>query len=262
MKRLLLILLFLAASCNVFADCAIASDGIVQQAQSEFFLESEGLVWVGEPIEEIVDNDNFVRMIRMKVIEVWCGEIIKTPDAGSPAWASNFLNTDDEVFIFSPFGTSQDFSIAEGRYVIVSAWFGSFYSVSNCLNDLFPIDTTDNSVSGNIHGNNTFETIALDELKNEILGQTSCVNGLGIEQAPFEINVFPNPTNGYFQVQLASSVYSVNTNIRSIDGRLLSRQVEDSPNFSLDISDLEAGIYIIDLLIDDQYLYRQELVKL
>ena len=128
MKRLLLILLTIGFSLNVFADCAPSADGIVQNAQSNSFLESEGLVWFGEPIEEIVDSDNFVRMIRMKVIEVWCGEIMTMPDPGSPAWASNFLNTQDEIFIFSPFGTSQDFSLEEGRYVIVSAWFGPYYS--------------------------------------------------------------------------------------------------------------------------------------
>lgn len=262
MKRLILLILTFAPTLTSIADCIFDPNGIIHYAQSEPFQQSEGLVWVGEPIEEIVDETNYARMIRMQVIEVWCGDIKKTLDEGAPEWASEYINTDDEVFIYAPYGTSQDFSIPDGRYIITSPWYSFSYSVSNCFHDYLPIDVASNEVTGNIHGNGLTETIALAQLKNEILGDTSCTTSLGIEQAPFEINVFPNPSNGLFQIQLGNNAHSVTATVRSIDGRIVSVHSQDSGNFSLDISSLEAGIYILDLLIDETFAYRQELVKI
>lgn len=261
MKRILPLLLAVLPFYSALADCIPSVDGIVQNAQSDSFLENGGLIWVGEPIEEIVDEVNFTRMTRMRVVEVWCGTIIKEPDAGSPAFAINYLNTDDVVHISSPYGTSQDFTIPEGRYVIASKWYGYSYSVSGCVNDMYKIDLTDDSVTGNIYGENSFETILVSQLKTELIGNSSCATGLGIKEVPYEISVFPNPSAGAYNVQFGDTVNRVQVSLYGIDGRFISRRTENSGNFNFDISNLEAGIYMLDLFIDEKYVYRSELVK-
>lgn len=261
MRQLLVFTIFLGSFTALSADCIFSTDGLVQNLQTDIFQENEGLVWVGEKLEEIVDEANFVRMTRMKVIEVWCGEIQKMPVTGSPDWAFDYLNTDDEVFIYSPYGTSQDFSIPEGRFIIGSQWYDMFYSVSNCQVDMLPVDVGSNSVTGNLHGQGSIETLPIETVKNEIIGDSSCTTGLGIEAAPFNVNVFPNPSEGIFNVQLGESANAIEIGIHSIDGKLVSRQTANNGNFNVDISNLNPGVYILDLLIDEQFLYRTEVVK-
>jgi len=239
--------------------------------------DENGIAFVGEylqhqqVLEELGGMPSTVYVVQYRVTDLWCGEVITDfdPLVEAPIWASMFQNTQNEVWIaIRPLGGVFDVpDLNQRQFVAATTTFNAVYLINNTQGsiDSFssgPFDITSNDmVEGSL---TTLENqiLPLSEFRTELSACSSCTLASGIERAPFEISLYPNPTNGYFQVKLASLTQSANLAIRSVDGRLISNQVEDSASFSLDISDLEAGIYIIDLLIDDKFLYRTELVKL
>jgi len=61
------------------------------------------------------------------------------------------------------------------------------------------------------------------------------------------INIYPNPSNGIFYIDLPVSINDVNSELYSINGALISRQKHklNGKNFKLDITDKPAGVYFL-----------------
>lgn len=267
MKRLLVLSLYFICSYYAYADCALNENGFVQHVQTENFADSEGLVWIGEKIDETIDEENFIRVIRMSVIEVWCADIKYSPDDDSPSWAFDYLNTDDEIFIIAPYGSSQDFTIPEGPHVIASVWVGAYYAISPCANDLLAIDENTNSVTGYLHELYTTETLTIPELEEEIIEDPDCVNSIGsglsnrTNALSVEALVHPNPSNGKFYVTLSQASEAIEIRISSINGQRVLYKVVSGDYFEIDLSELESGVYFMDLVSEEFAAHSSELVK-
>lgn len=83
-------------------------------------------------------------------------------------------------------------------------------------------------------------------------GCTHVVNGvevdsqLSVGDESIQFSVFPNPSNGIFNIQLINSDAEVKVSIVDVTGRLVySEQVFGTSLFSIDISDRAAGTYYI-----------------
>jgi PKD repeat protein len=85
---------------------------------------------------------------------------------------------------------------------------------------------------------------------------------LGISQFNTrDLKIFPNPSNGRFHVQLGSDIFSeARLRVYDIKGMLLRDLPVFMPNFELDLSDLDVGIYMIHILNGNEY-YHSKLVK-
>jgi PKD repeat protein len=75
------------------------------------------------------------------------------------------------------------------------------------------------------------------------------------------IEIFPNPSNGRFQIIFDNDIHpGARLFVYDIKGILLKDIPVDHPYFELDLSDLNVGIYLINILNDNEY-YHSKLVK-
>ncbi|MFC4401086.1 T9SS type A sorting domain-containing protein, partial [Mariniflexile soesokkakense] len=61
------------------------------------------------------------------------------------------------------------------------------------------------------------------------------------------INIYPNPSNGIFNINLPVSINDINSELYNINGALISSQKHEfnGKNFGLDITDKPAGMYFL-----------------
>jgi len=75
----------------------------------------------------------------------------------------------------------------------------------------------------------------------------------GIEEVSdqFSLSIAPNPTNGIIEIQCEKKI----TGIEIIDasGRVLMSQKVNSLNTSINLTDLESGVYFVRSEIEDEY---------
>ena len=78
---------------------------------------------------------------------------------------------------------------------------------------------------------------------------------------PYRFNLYPNPNKGQFQFNIAtetSAVYRVD--IQDMKGKLLYRSTVYDGISNLDVSTLNAGIYVLSVTDDDISLYNERVV--
>ena len=87
----------------------------------------------------------------------------------------------------------------------------------------------------------------------------------GVDEAPIgirargasEVSVYPNPTNGIFNIYSNSTINSIS--IYDVNGRLLSL-VESTSN-SIDLTGFENGLYIVKIILQDGVVVSKKIVK-
>ena len=72
-----------------------------------------------------------------------------------------------------------------------------------------------------------------------------------------EVLVYPNPTNGIFNIYSNSTINSIS--IYDVNGRLLSL-VESTSN-SIDLTGFENGLYIVKIILQDGVVVSKKIVK-
>ena len=94
------------------------------------------------------------------------------------------------------------------------------------------------------------------------------LSGIGMDEPArdVEVQVFPNPSNGFFQVRF-NNLINQQWQIEVVDqtGKLCFSEYFDSNNtrsgFELDLRDLEVGIYILKMISDHEIIYRKLMVQ-
>ena len=125
----------------------------------------------------------------------------------------------------------------------------------------FTLDTSNSGI-----GNSAVRDIAFGANCNIWFGTengasvlTQCLDVENLEEQSFDI--YPNPTNGEFTVQLGSHQNEkYNISIYGIDGKLISTENANSASYSMDISLLDAGLYVIKITKEDKSV-TQRIVK-
>ena len=76
------------------------------------------------------------------------------------------------------------------------------------------------------------------------------------------ITVYPNPSNGVFQVNLSeTNLETVQMNVFSAMGKQVkSMEIPFSPNLEMDLREFPTGIYYLQVLLDDGTLHTEKLV--
>ena len=107
--------------------------------------------------------------------------------------------------------------------------------------NLWSFDTTNSSVAGNI-------------------GTAGALNVSNYE--PAKVNIFPNPISEIFTLQLNSTYKNIDIEILSVTGKLIQkRKFKNSNKETLDVSNLDAGIYFIRINADTN-IFVDKVLKL
>jgi len=104
--------------------------------------------------------------------------------------------------------------------------------------------------------NNYVYSIAIDVQGNKWIGTwgsgLSVFNETGVELSIKEnqpirnnINIFPNPTSDYFNIESLSKMNIIAVEIMNIQGRLIENRVINKTKQTIDISNLPSGVYIL-----------------
>lgn len=184
----------------------------------------------------------------------------------------------DHVYFSGLFGGSFDFDPGPNTYLITNFGSGDVFlcGLDNNGNFKFAqqfggtyiepdnvrMQTNNNStfISGSYTGNGDYDpSPAISMLYSGVLGQGNGQDDFVIRlnnpplntmnyDTPRVLKVFPNPSNGFFQIELANlENQTINLKVYSVDGRLLS-QTEARPlnrTITLNLEHLSDGIYYL-----------------
>lgn len=90
----------------------------------------------------------------------------------------------------------------------------------------------------------------------------NCVTGINEnETADARINLFPNPNNGQFQIQLSEEhELPTSINIQNILGQVVLNMDVTSNNTKVDLNDTPKGIYMV-LINYREYVITKKIIK-
>jgi len=79
-----------------------------------------------------------------------------------------------------------------------------------------------------------------------------------------KITVFPNPSTGIFEIQFEEKNNTIiSVEVYNLEGRLLYDEIPSKDNYSVDLSDLNVGIYLLKIkaLNDEiEVCYKERIV--
>ena len=116
-----------------------------------------------------------------------------------------------------------------------------------CYDYALITDNSQNHFVNNVNGLLNAATEVQDFYDNNIQA-CNMIFLSAVEQKEVNVKVFPNPSNGYFRIQ---SSESFDYQVFDMNGRLVQSGLNMSPNALLNL-EVENGIYILEILIDDQ----------
>ncbi|MBN2668070.1 MAG: DUF4465 domain-containing protein [Bacteroidales bacterium] len=128
---------------------------------------------------------------------------------------------------------------------IVNTWENIYFDFSDLVDSLsFSLTSSDNGT----YGMNTPAYFCMDELN---------ITHVGIEDIKTaNASIYPNPANDYIIVKTTSelSIQSNTIAIYDLTGKLVKQIKTDQTEIKVDISDIQAGIYIVKMGSDSQPL--------
>ncbi|MBM3186474.1 MAG: T9SS type A sorting domain-containing protein, partial [Bacteroidetes bacterium] len=97
-----------------------------------------------------------------------------------------------------------------------------------------------------------------DTASVQVIVDGSCDYLVGMEELQTYIRVYPNPTNGNFEVTISKQLNSGDISVEDLNGKIIRRisTVSEVANL-IDISDVMNGVYIIRIKVDSgEYITR------
>lgn len=195
-------------------------------------LDASGNVYTTGEYEGTCDFDPGVGTFTMTGIN-YDAFISKLDAAGNFVWAENLGGT----------------FIDEGRSITLDA-SGNIYTTGDYegICDFDPGAGVYNST-----------TVGLDDCYVHKMSQ----GGVGIEEniLPSKFTVFPNPTTGKVTLSFENGIENALLKLINVTGQTIVERMEiNSKKFTIDISDLTSGIYLLEIN-DGLTLYRSKIVK-
>ena len=97
----------------------------------------------------------------------------------------------------------------------------------------------------------------------EVQAMINIVNALSNDSFDYENNimVYPNPASNYFIVKLNFDVENSEINVFDINGRIVHKQSIGSGETQISIDNLQDGIYLLNIIIDNKVFYKKIVKK-
>ena len=122
---------------------------------------------------------------------------------------------------------------------------GASYQWIDCNNGNAPIaGETNQTYAATVNGD-----YACEVTKNSCTKTTQCVRigSLGFENATTLFNIYPNPSNGLFNIELNEVVENTVVKISNVAGQVIYTGSINQTKNTISLSDVEAGIYYIQI---------------
>ncbi len=140
-----------------------------------------------------------------------------------------------------------DTSVTRTGFVLSSNESGASYQWVNCDSNYMAISGATNQ-SYNVTMNGSYAVVVT---KNGCTDTSACqtIGNVGINTFDFVgVSIYPNPTNGWFTINLGEYNETLNYIVTSIDGRIISQKTNIGANkIMVDLSDESKGIYLLKL---------------
>ncbi|WP_104734082.1 DUF4252 domain-containing protein [Hanstruepera ponticola] len=179
-------------------------------------------------------------------------------------WVDSKSKNLEELIEIRDEGTVVKFYIKEGREQDhVEELLIFINGISNQMNDSKAdgngkarnIETVVVSVTGNID----LKQINFDLIGDQIQSKQSSAKILSQDSMVFkDLKVYPNPSQDKVTIDLPSELKNnVNITVLNAQGKQVQTQVINAQNKTLDISDLQAGVYLIQFIYDDSRVVKR-----
>jgi len=266
MKKLLVLFLLSVPLSVMHADCDFFQGGFYEYVLTA----NEDLIIVGEQVdEEFVDvpidgTTITIRMMKIRVDEIWCGEIVTIHDEGTSEWILAFPNSEEHIWMSSWQNFSGGFGFQPGPNVIVASYNGSSYRSNGCAPYALRL-LEDNSLNGSVYADESFGTPPYfkEDLKERILDNLQCSTATDIQDTePMDLYVYPIPSQDFVTVSGKSVNFNANElTIRNIAGQTVLSKSDFQLNDQLDISSFSPGIYFLAIRENNQTVFMDTIVK-
>lgn len=84
------------------------------------------------------------------------------------------------------------------------------------------------------------------------------------EATKSEFSIFPNPTNGEFSISFESEAQTASINITDLNGKLVfnnTRNISAGEIVTISLMNLPEGMYIVNILSDNQAQYSKLIIE-
>jgi len=280
MKNAILSLIAVFVCSPIFADCDAYQGGFYEYVLNV----SQDLVLVGEVVEEhiitppaVVPNPGedgipsySVRMSKVRVDEIWCGEIIMLQSEDMPKWAAEFTNTSEFIWFRSFHNVGSSFSFWEQSgggtipNVITTRFIDNFYGGNACAPSALAI-LEDESLHGTVYWDESFgeAPYSKDDLKNRILEHSPLCKASGLNDLPaIDASIYPIPAQDLLNISIQEDL-GANSEIilTNAIGQQVFLKKGINSNELLDISALQPGIYFLEIRQQNQRVFAETVLK-
>lgn len=221
----------------IWASFATGSGGGLYGGQtSSVSVDQNQNVFFSGIFDESFDFDPGIDTFNLTATGDWDGFICKLNSDGSFGWAVRFGDySQDKVQCVKANSNNELYATGYFRGTVD---FDSSPDVHNLVMD----------------GNGTSDVFVLK------LG-TDLLTGLKDDYEPYEMTVYPNPTTGQIQIDLASTSHIISLRIYNIAGQLVqSEQINTSGRLTHYLPN-QRGMYLIQLVHSDGHVTNQKVVK-
>ena len=235
-------------------DLQQVGQGIIGQGGvGELLVYNDELVIAGTFYKENGNPGNMIMKWDGVELKSIGGDLYYSPEYfNSSASVSTIEHIDDKLFIGGAFGYAGD--ILSERNVI---WDGEKFCALGGTTSSIPTAFTKMNDQVVVAGIWDVDGVLMNKLSFYSGSSDICstVNVFEISQLNTELQVFPNPSNGWFEIQLKGpQLNDTEFYIYSLDGKEIPFDlIDDTPNrYSLDLSNQSVGLYLIRMVSGDQ----------
>jgi len=233
---------------NLSSDCIPWNQTFLEYSSQIATMET-GLVFVGQPTGNEEFPAQWTKMMEIEVLEIWCGETIHQLNDDASEWASEYIGSDNKIWIKGTEGISSDYRYLPGRYIITTIWTGHYFESEDCVPFRINIET--------------FEATLLSEIKEQFLLETNnCEKSLSIDDiAVGKVQIYPNPSSESINIKIDEHQARANLTIRNAQGQLVISTTTQQNQMPLDIRYLSPGIYFLEITDGESFKKQASFVK-